>query len=220
MSTPKLAGPSLPPASGGPPREIVILLHGYGSNGADLLGLAPFWRRTRPHALFLAPNAPERCPGAPGGFQWWGLTQISRAAIASGAARAAPALDAYIDAQLSGHGLTEDRLVLVGFSQGTMMALQVGLRRERQIAGIAAYSGMLPDAGGLTGEVRSKPPVLLVHGAADGVVPALAFHDAKASLHRLGFDVEAHLTPGLDHSVDENGLRLGQRFVARVLDKE
>jgi phospholipase/carboxylesterase len=218
MTIPKLHGPSLAPSAGGPPRELVILLHGYGSNGADLLSLAPYWRRARPHALFVAPDAPERCPGAPGGFQWWGLTELSRAAIASGAARAAPALDAFIDAQLAEHGLSEDRLVLVGFSQGTMMALHVGPRRERQIAGIVAYSGMLADAGSFAGEIRSKPPILLIHGAADSVVPAFAFHEAKASLHRLGFEVEDHLTPGLDHSVDELGLKLGERFVASVLD--
>jgi len=219
VAVPKLHGPSLAPSAGGAPREIVILLHGYGSNGADLLSLAPYWRRARPHALFVAPNAPERCPGAPGGFQWWGLTELSRASIAAGAARAAPALDGFIDAQLAEHGLSEDRLVLVGFSQGTMMALHVGPRRERQIAGIIAYSGMLADAGGLGREVVSKPPILLIHGAADSVVPASAFHEAKAELHRLGFAVEDHLTPGLDHSVDETGLRLGERFVKRVLDE-
>lgn len=214
---PKLSGPSLAPASGEAPRELVILLHGYGSNGADLIGLAPHWRRTRPHALFLAPNAPERCPGAPGGFQWWGLSDLSRAAIAAGAARAAPALDGFIDAQLAEHGLTEDRLVLVGFSQGTMMALHVGPRREHQVAGIIAYSGMLADSGQFASEVRSKPPVLLIHGTADSVVPAAAFHDAKSELHRLGFPVEAHLTPGLDHGIDETGLKLGAKFLGRVL---
>jgi phospholipase/carboxylesterase len=216
-SIPTLTGPSLPPAAGGPPREIILLLHGYGSNGADLLGLAPLWRHARPHALFVAPNAPERCTGAPGGYQWWALTEISRAGIAGGAARAAPALDAYIDGLLAEHGLGADRLVIVGFSQGTMMALQVGIRRESAVAGIVAYSGMLADNGRLAGEVRSKPPILLIHGAADSVVPPLAFHDAKAGLHRLGFDVEAHLIPGLDHGVDDHGIRAGGRFLARVL---
>jgi phospholipase/carboxylesterase len=217
MTIPKLHGPSLAPSAGGAPQEIVILLHGYGSNGADLLSLAPHWRRARPHALFVAPNAPERCPGAPGGFQWWGLTELSRAAIAAGADRAAPALDAFIDAQLAEHGLTEDRLVLVGFSQGTMMALHVGPRRARQIAGIVAYSGMLADAGAFAREIVTKPPILLVHGAADSVVPAFAFHEAKAALHRLGFEVEDHLAPGVDHTVNETGLLLGGRFVNRVL---
>jgi phospholipase/carboxylesterase len=218
MTTPpKLTGPSLPPAAGGAPREIVLLVHGYGSNGADLLGLAPLWRHAHPHALFVAPNAPERCIGAPGGYQWWALTEISRAGIAAGAARAAPALDAYVDALLAEHKLGADRLVLVGFSQGTMMALHVGLRRTEPVAGILAYSGMLADNGHLASEVRSKPPILLVHGAADKVVPPLAFHEAKAGLHKLGLEVEAHLTPGLGHGVDDHGIRTGGKFLARIL---
>jgi phospholipase/carboxylesterase len=216
---PKLTGPSLQPAAGGAPGEIILLLHGYGSNGADLLGLAPLWRHARPHALFVAPNAPERCTGVPGGFQWWALTEISRAGIAAGAARAAPALDAYIDGLLAEHRLGADRLVLVGFSQGTMMALHVGIRREAQVAGIVAYSGMLADNGKLAADVRSKPPILLIHGASDPVVPPLAFHEAKAGLHRLGFDVDAHLTPGLGHSVNEQGIRAGGKFLTRILDE-
>ena len=210
-----LDGPSLTPASGAEPKQIVILLHGYGSNGADLLSLAPRWRKALPDALFLAPNAPERCPF--GGFQWWDLRTLTRAAVAAGAARAAPALDAYIASQLAGHRLAEDRLLLVGFSQGTMMALHVGPRRERQVAGIVGYSGALADAGSLAHEVRTRPPVLLVHGTADPIVPVAAFHDAQGGLRRLGFSVETRLSPGLAHMVDEGGLRAGEEFAVRVL---
>ena len=211
-----LGGPSLPPASGGPARQIVMLLHGYGSNGADLLSLAPLWRQDLPDALFLAPNAPERCPGAPGGYQWWDLQTLSRAAVAAGAARATPALDAYIDRQLAAHGLDEEHLLLVGFSQGTMMALHVGPRRERQVAGILAYSGALADLAGLAGAVRSKPPVLLIHGAADAVVPAFAYHEALAEFRRLEFPVGGMLVPALDHGVDEAGIRAGGAFARRA----
>ncbi|TVV76007.1 alpha/beta hydrolase [Sphingomonas solaris] len=217
MSAPLLDGPRLAPASGGTPKQIVVLLHGYGSNGADLIGLAPHWRGALKDTLFVAPNAPERVPGMPGGFQWWGLASFDRAALAAGAARAAPVLDAYLDALLADHGLTDDRLALVGFSQGTMMALHVGPRRQRALAGIVGYSGMLADPAGFAGGVRSKPPVLLIHGDADPVVPVAGFHEAKREMHRSGFAVSDHLSRGLEHSVDMDGLRAGERFLARVL---
>jgi phospholipase/carboxylesterase len=213
----QLSGPSLAPASGGNPRQVVVLLHGYGSNGADLIALAPMWRQLLPDALFVAPNAPERCPGAPGGYQWWGLTDLSRPALAAGALRAAPVLDAYLDALLAEHGLAEDKMVLAGFSQGTMMALHVGVRRERPLAGILGYSGMIAGPGIKPEEVRSKPPVLLVHGDADAIVPISAYRQAYAELHRLGFPLEGHVSPGLGHGVDPTGIELGAKFVKRVL---
>jgi phospholipase/carboxylesterase len=209
-----LDGPGLAPASGGEPRQIVILLHGYGSNGADLISLAPHWRQAVPDALFLAPNAPEQLPGLPGAYQWWDLSSGDRAA---GAAGAAPVLDAYIDRQLARHGLSEDRLALVGFSQGTMMALQAGPRRERPLAGIIGYSGMMADAGSLARGPHTKPPILLIHGSADDRIPVAAYHEAKDELQRLGFDVSGHVSAGLGHSVDAAGLELGREFLRRVL---
>ena len=195
---------------------MVILLHGYGSNGADLIGLAPYWRDVLRETVFLSPNAPEPCPGAPGGYQWWALSSFDRNARAAGARRAAPVLDAFIDAELARHGLSEDRLALVGFSQGTMMALHVGPRRERRLAGIVGYSGMLADGAELAAEARAKPPILLVHGDADPMIPVAAFHQARDALARLGFEVEGHVSPGLGHSIDEAGLRLGGRFLAKA----
>ncbi|MDT8758872.1 prolyl oligopeptidase family serine peptidase [Sphingomonas psychrotolerans] len=213
----QLSGPSLAPASGEAPRQIVVLLHGYGSNGADLISLAPMWRQALPDALFVAPNAPERCSGAPGGYQWWALHDLSRPALAAGALRAAPVLDAYLDGLLAEHGLGEDRMVLVGFSQGTMMALHVGVRRERALAGILGYSGMIAGPSLDASEIRSKPPVLLVHGDADGIVPISAYRHAYAELERHGFPLEGHVSPGLGHGVDPAGIELGARFVKRVL---
>ena len=205
------------PTSGKAPRHLVILLHGYGSNGADMIALAPLWRPALSDALFLAPDAPERCFESAGGYQWWALADRGRAALAAGARRAAPALDCFIDAQMAEYGLAEDHVLLVGFSQGTMMALHVGLQRERPFAGIIGYSGMLADPTGLSGHVRSRPPVLLIHGDADPVVPAAALQEARNELHRLGFEVEAHVRPGLPHMVDPEGLELGRRFAERVL---
>ena len=214
---PVLDGPSLAPASGGEPKQLIILLHGYGSNGADLISLAPFWHQAVPDALFLAPNAPEQIPGMRGAYQWWDLSTRDRASRAAGAARAGPVLDAYIDQQLDRYGLTEEQLVLVGFSQGTMMALQVGPRRERQIAGIVGYSGMLADVGSLARDARTKPPVLLIHGSADATISIASYREAKDELERLGFDVSGHVSNGLGHSVDMAGLELGKEFVRRVL---
>ena len=212
-----LSGPSAPPAAGAAPRSLVIFLHSYGSNGEDLIGLAPYWRKALPHTLFLAPNAPEDCPGAPGGHQWWALSDPSPAARAAGVRKPAGVLNAYIDAQLAAHGLAEDSLALVGFSQGTMMALHVGPRRPKSLAGIVGYSGMLADPEALALEARSRPPVLLVHGDADPVLPVAALHAASATLQQEGFEVAAFASPGLAHSIDAAGLRLGEEFLKRVL---
>lgn len=213
---PTLTGPMMPPASGGDPRSVVILLHGYGSNGDDLIGLAPYWRDALPDTVFLSPNAPQPCPGAPGGFQWWSLTSFSPEARAAGVRQAAPVIDHFIDNVLAHFSLSEDRLALVGFSQGTMASLHVGPRRLQPLAGIVGYSGMLADAGALA-EAPTRPPILLVHGDADPMVPVAAFHQAKDALGAAGFELATHVSPGLGHSIDEPGLKLGGEFLARVL---
>ncbi len=216
MTTTMLDGPRVGPAAGGMPHSLVILLHGYGSNGEDLISLAPYWRDAVPHAAFVSPNAPEICPGSPGGYQWWEITGLDPAARSSGAARAAPVLGAFIDAELARTGLTEADLALVGFSQGTMMALHVGPTRAIALAGIVGYSGMLADALALT-SARTRPPVLLIHGDADPMIPVSAFHQAKAALAAADFTVESHVSPGLAHSIDMSGLQLGGAFLKRVL---
>jgi len=215
-ATKLIDGPRVGPLAGGAPTSLVIFLHGYGSNGADLIGLAPYWRQALPGTAFISPDAPELCPGAPGGYQWWGLSSFDRTARAAGAARAAPIVDALIDAELDRHGLTEDRLALVGFSQGTMMALQVGPRREHPLAGIIGYSGMLADEAALEREVRSKPPIFLVHGDADPMIQVGAFYTTREALERLGFSVDSHVSAGLGHSIDAAGLQLGEAFLRRV----
>ncbi|CAN5205152.1 alpha/beta fold hydrolase [soil metagenome] len=212
-----LDGPSAPPASGAAPRSLVIFLHGYGSNGADLIDLASYWRAALPDTLFLAPDAPQPCPGVPFGRQWWPLTSLTPQARAAGVRVSAPDLDAYIDAQLAAHDLTEDRLALVGFSQGTMMALHVGPRRAKALAGIIGFSGMLADPEALAAEVVTKPPILLVHGDADEVLPVSAIHAAESHFKALDFQVATHISRGLGHSIDEAGLRLGGRFLVEQL---
>jgi phospholipase/carboxylesterase len=209
-------GRSLQPLSGGAPKQIVLLLHGYGSNGDDLIAMAGPWQHLLPDALFLAPNAPQRS-GMGRGHQWWALNAFSPAALAAGAAAAAPAVNAFLDRKLDQYGLTDSNTALVGFSQGTMMALHVGLRRESAPAGILGYSGALTGVAVLASEIRSKPPVLLVHGSMDQVVPAAALAIAARELKRLGIDVRTHVSQGRGHSVDAEGLRLGAKFLGEAL---
>ena len=214
--SPIVNGKSLQPRSGAAPRQIVVLLHGYGSNGGDMIALAPHWQSALPDALFLAPHAPQRCAMMGAGYQWWGLSGFAPSALTAGAASAAPAIDAFIDKKLEQYALTEADLALVGFSQGTMMALHVGLRRPRAVAAVVGFSGMLTSTADLAKDF-AKPPVLLVHGTADPVVPVAALHLAESELRRLGVAVTTHVSFGVAHSVDPVGLRLGRDFVARGL---
>lgn len=212
-------GASLKPRSGARPKKIVLLLHGFGSSGTDMIALAPQWQDALSDTLFLAPHAPQRCGIMGAGYQWWGLSGFAPSALAAGAASAAPAIDAFIDRKLAEYGLTEADLALVGFSQGTMMALHIGLRRRRSVAAVVGYSGMLTATTGLAHSEIPKPPVLLVHGTADPVVPIAAMHMAESELKRLGVDVTTHISYGIPHTVDPLGLRLGMDFVVNAFEQ-
>jgi len=215
---PTLSGPILEPASGGTPKQLVILCHGVGSDGQDLIGLAPYFQKTLPDARFISPNAPYAFDMAPMGYQWFSLQDMSEGARLTGTQQSAPILDAFIDAQLAEHGLTESELALIGFSQGTMMALHVGLRRERPLAGIAGYSGMLVGESLLAEEIKSRPPVLLIHGDADEVVPSAALPAAVSALQGAGVEVSHELRPELGHGLDDRGIMIGMDFLAHCFD--
>ena len=214
---PRLSGPSRPPASGGKPRRLVILLHGLGADGNDLIGLAPYWARLLPDAEFLSPNAPFPCDMAPYGYQWFSSQDRSPEAVLGGVRAAAPILDAFIDEALEQRGLGSGELALVGFSQGTMMSLFVGLRRAEPIAGIVGFSGRLLAPELLATELRSRPPVLLVHGTEDPLVPYGSMAAAEATLKAAGVPVETVTSVGIGHSIDDQGLRQGGQFLKNVL---
>ncbi len=204
------------PASKGMARQLVVLCHGVGADSHDLIDLAPTWSRALPDALFVAPDAPEPYDGGPTGRQWFSLQDRTPAVLDAGARRAAPRLLAYIDAELAGVGLAPDAVAMMGFSQGAMMVLHAGLRRPVPPRGIMAYSGALLDTPGLAAELAGHPPVLLVHGEGDGVVPFSRARAAKAALGRLGMPVQTLWCPGLGHGIDDAGLSAGALFLQRL----
>jgi phospholipase/carboxylesterase len=195
----------------------VILLHGLGADGNDLIGLAPHLARLLPTAEFLSPNAPFPCDMAPYGYQWFSSQDRSREAVLGGVRAAAPIFDAYIDEVLQDRGLSESDLALVGFSQGTMMSLFVGLRREKPVAGIVGFSGRLLAPDLLAAELRSRPRVLLVHGTEDPVVPYSSLAAAETALKEVDVPVETVTSVGMGHSIDEPGLRRGGQFLKDIL---
>ncbi|HEX4862334.1 MAG TPA: prolyl oligopeptidase family serine peptidase [Rhizomicrobium sp.] len=203
MAIRALAGPRLPPTRGSA-THLVVLLHGYGADGKDLIGLAPMWQSALPTVAFAAPNAPEPCAGAPMGYQWFPISRLDPHEMARGVESAAESLNAFLDAELQRLGLSDDRLALVGFSQGTMMSLHVGLRRTP--ACIVGFSGML--AGAVPTLGPDAPPILLVHGDADPMIPAGALFDAATTLGAAGASVQWHVSPGVGHSIDEAGMAL------------
>jgi phospholipase/carboxylesterase len=212
-----LDGPRVPPKRGGKPDALVILLHGYGSNGADLISLAPYWADAIPGAVFVSPNAIESVPQAPGGYQWFPIANLDPHLMEHGVRAAAQSVDRFIDRELEKYGLPPERLVLVGFSQGTMMALHVGLRREQQIAGIVGFSGILVGGQKLKEEMRSKPPVVLIHGDRDPTIPIPAMFDSADALSEAGHGALWHVSYGVPHSIGPDGLDLGAAFLAMQL---
>ena len=212
-----LSGPSRPPVSGDKPARLVILLHGRGSNGEDLLDLQRFWGRIVPEAEFISPNAPFPSDVATGGYQWFRTQDRSPDSTLAALCATAPSLDAFIDEELQKRGLSESDAALVGFSQGTMIALHVGLRRERPLAGIIGYSGRLIGAHLLVEELRSRPPVLLVHGTDDLRVPLNAMTEAETALRAAGVPVETLACAGTEHSIDQEGLVRGGLFLHQML---
>jgi phospholipase/carboxylesterase len=198
-------------------RSAVIFLHGYGANGADLLGLADPLGEHLPDTMFLAPDAPESCAGAPFGFQWFPIPWIdgsSQEEAEDGLRRAAADLDAYLDGVMVDNDLLPEQVVLFGFSQGSMMSLHVAPRREDPVAGIVAFSGRLLSPELLADEVQSRMPVLLVHGDQDDVVPVQSLPEAAEALEKAQFrEVFAHIMKGTGHGIAPDGLGVALAFM-------
>ena len=213
----ELSGPNQPPRAGGKPRHLVVLLHGFGSDGNDLIGLAPHWAAVLPDTEFVSPNAPFPCEMGGFGHQWFSFGDRDPQAILAGTKAAANILNAFLDEALASRGLTDRELALVGFSQGTMMALYVALRRPQAVAAVVGYSGALVGAETLAAEIQSRPPVLLVHGDQDQVIPPEALMVSVQGLGGLSVPVEFHLSRGIGHGIDGDGLALGGSFLAKAL---
>jgi phospholipase/carboxylesterase len=219
MMAAELDGPRLEPRSGAA-RQLVVFLHGYGADGNDLIDIGRAWQQLLPQAAFVSPHAPEPCGQAPVGRQWFALTFRNPDERWIGVNKAAPLLERFLDAELARRKLPPSALALVGFSQGTMMALHVGLRRAVAPAAIVGYSGLLVersdgDAEKFVAEITSRPPVLLVHGDRDDLIPPQALFQATQGLAAIGVPVEWHLSAGVGHGIDAEGLRHGGEFLAR-----
>jgi len=212
----KLSGPMVPPLSGGPPRQAIVLLHGYGSDGRDLIGLAGYWRQMLPEAIFLAPNAPDPCRLAPGGYQWFDLDPDRPTYRAEGAAAARPVIVEFLADLWAQTGLGAQHTLLGGFSQGAMMALHTGLSLDRSLMAVVSFSGALIPPPALLDGQGAKPPVCLVHGDRDPVVAPEFSVEARRVLEEHGFTVRYHVEPNAGHTITEDGLAFASAFIADV----
>ena len=198
-------------------RSAVVFLHGYGANGADLLGLADPLADHLPDTLFVAPDAPDNCVGTPFGYQWFPIPWIdgsSEEESSRGMQQAGEDLNAFLDALMVDEDLLPEQVCLFGFSQGSMMSLHVAPRREDPVAGIVAFSGRLLEPELLADEVQSRMPILLVHGDQDDVVPVQSLPQAAEALQNAGFsDVYAHVMKGTAHGIAPDGLSVALAFI-------
>jgi phospholipase/carboxylesterase len=213
----QLDGPGLAPLAAGKAAYLVVLLHGVAANGNDLISLARAWRTILPETEFIAPDAPFPSDYAPGARQWFSLADRAPEKLLAGLKEAATILDRFFDELLASRQLSGACLALAGFSQGAATALYAGLRRQTQIAGIVAFSGALPGGEAMRSDIRSKPPVLLVHGEADEVVSFQSMASARVLLEAAGVPVTAVARPGLGHAIDDAGIALGGDFLRNVL---
>lgn len=208
------------PASQQKPKNMVILLHGVGSNGQDLISLAPLWEQFIPECVFISPDAPFACdmapPGYPNSFQWFSLLNRDVDVMLEGVKIIQPILQSFINSQLEEYSLEHSKLALVGFSQGTMTSLHVGPRVNPKIAGMVGYSGALLWEDKMKTEEINRIPIHLIHGQSDDVVSVKAWDFACSTLKECGFNISGHTTPGLYHSIDAAGIQSGGEFLKKI----
>jgi phospholipase/carboxylesterase len=217
----KLSGPMLPPASGEAPTQAVVLLHGYGSDGNDLIGLAPHWQGLLPDAVFVSPNGPDQCRQLASGFQWFDVSfegdRLAKRQL--GVMQARPVLIEFLEDLWDQTGIAPQDTILAGFSQGAMMALHVGLSLDRPLMGIIGFSGAFLPPEGFGTAPLARSPVCLVHGDMDGVVDPQHSADADAALRQAGYDVSYHVSTGVAHGIAPDGLAFAGDFIARISAK-
>ena len=209
-------------AKSGQADSLVIFLHGYGADGNDLIGLADPLRDHLPDTVFLAPDAPEKCINNPFGRQWFPIPHMdgsSEEMARQSHEMSVDLLDAFITDAMAVEGIPADKTFLVGFSQGTMMSLHVGVRRAEQLAGIVGFSGRLLEPDKLESDAKSKPPILLIHGDQDQVVPPENLPLAASALTKSGFEVYTHVSQGMAHGIAQDGLSLALQFILTQLGK-
>jgi phospholipase/carboxylesterase len=220
----ELDGPRIEPRAG-TAKHLVVFLHGYGADGNDLIEIGRDWQELLPDAAFVSPHAPRPCGQAQVGREWFPLGFRIPGERWDGVQAAAPGLNAFLDAELSRRKLPPSALALVGFSQGTMMALHVGLRRTVPPAAIVGYSGILimPDdamSEAFAAEIKSRPPVLLIHGDEDQLIPVQAVTHSAQGLAAVGIPAEWHISSGVGHGIDQEGLRHGGEFLAKQFGRK
>lgn len=206
----------LMPKNGEKVERIVVIIHGLGDSAEGIIGLGEAFQPHMPSTLFVAPDAPDPCEFSPFGFQWFSAQDWTPSVVLEGIKKAAPKLNAYLDQLMEEYGLTPDKVALVGFSQGTMMSLFIAPRREKAFAGVLGYSGALIGGEELVGERKANPPIMLVHGTHDDVVPFAAMDRARMGLQAVNMNVEVVPCPGVAHSIDDLGLTQGILFLRRV----
>ncbi|MCF6326247.1 MAG: alpha/beta hydrolase [Devosiaceae bacterium] len=212
----QLSGPMLAPKTG-KAKKLMVLLHGYGSDGNDLIGLARYWQSALPEMLFVAPNAPQKCPMNPAGYQWFDLDLNREISRLTGSKNARPVLQKFLDQLWEQTGFDASETFLVGFSQGGMMALDVGLRLEKQPLGIISFSGGLIGEDNWESDIKIKPPVCLVHGEADDVVPVSMSINSKTRLEKINIKTAMQIEPGLGHTISVEGLGFALAFMRELL---
>ncbi len=216
MTIPSIKGPIRKPLSGKAPKQLAILLHGWGADGANLIDLADMFAPSLPDALFVAPNAPDQCEVNPFGYQWFSLMDRQPQHMLEGVRKAAEVVNQFIDEQTKALGIDGSNVILIGFSQGTMTALQVAMHRKPAILAVVGFSGSLIGPEIIPGTIQAKPPICLIHGEVDDVVPYAALKQATDALKNCGVAVESHPRPFLGHSIDMDGIKAGSEFLRRI----
>lgn len=201
------------PKSGNKAKQLIIFLHGLGADGNDLISLSEFFAKSLPDAHFISPDAPYPCDMAPYGRQWFSLQERNEEKILAGVKNVEPIVNAFIDKKRDELGLEDKNVALIGFSQGTMLSLHIGFRREKALGAVLGYSGALVASHLLKDELKSKPSLCLIHGEADNIVPFDAFTSAMSVLQKQGITVHGYSQKNLGHGIDPAGIQIGVKFL-------